>query len=138
MEELESKWDHLSLTEEENSIIELEPASVDLSEERGARSLVGRLWAERRVGKEVIRSTMAKIWRVGRGFGFQEIATNLFVIMFENQEDKLRILEGRPWLFDNWLFVLKPFDGFVSPQWMNFDKEVFWVRLNNLPLALMN
>lgn len=81
---------------------------------------------------------MAKIWKIGSPFQFQEISTNLFVISFECQGDKWRVMEGRPWLFDNYLLVLKPFDGLVPPQKMSFDCEDFWVQMNNLSLACMN
>lgn len=46
-------------------------------------------------------------------------------------------MEGKPWLFDNHLHILKPFDGFTSHQMMKFDREDFWVQINNLPLACM-
>ncbi|XP_035539649.1 uncharacterized protein LOC118344020 [Juglans regia] len=62
----------------------------------------------------------------------------MFVISFENQKDRERVLEGKPWLFDNQLFVLKLFDGLTPPRKMNFDFEEFWVHLNNLPLACMS
>lgn len=60
---------------------------------------------------------------------------NLFVVSFENQGDKGRVLDGKLWLFDNQVLVLKPFDGLTPPQKMNFDFETFWVHMNNLSLA---
>lgn len=41
-------------------------------------------------------------------------------------------------LFDNHIFFLKPFDGMTQPHLMQFETELFWVRLHNLPLASMN
>lgn len=49
-----------------------------------------------------------------------------------------RVLRGRPWLFDNHLFVLKIFDGHIQPSKIYFDKEFFWVQLYNLPIRRMN
>jgi hypothetical protein len=49
---------------------------------------VSKLRSNHRVGKEVVHSTMAKIWRVYSLFTFQEINTNMFVITFTCHEDK--------------------------------------------------
>jgi hypothetical protein len=47
-------------------------------------------------------------------------------------------MEGRPWLFDGNLVSLAEFDGITPPSKMNFDKESFWMRRYNLPLACMS
>lgn len=64
MEELEGKWDRLHLLEEENLVIEMGDSVTKVVEDKGDRSLVGRVLAERSVGKGVIGFTMAKVWRV--------------------------------------------------------------------------
>lgn len=48
------------------------------------------------------------------------------------------MLNGRPWLFDTYLFNLKPFDGCTSPSQMNFHQENFWIKMHDLPLSCMN
>ncbi|XP_042941294.1 uncharacterized protein LOC122275977 [Carya illinoinensis] len=138
MDDLEDRWDKLQLTEEENAVIDLNAVHLGRVKAKGDKSLVGKLISDRKVNKEVIRSTMNNIWRLAGSFTFHDILPNLFVVTFDNQKDKQRVLDGKPWLFDNQLLLLKPFDGFTLPQKMNFDYEAFWVHLNNLPLACMN
>lgn len=87
--------------------------------------LVGELCLERPIRKEIVSSTMEKTWKVGKPFFFREIYPNMLVITFANQADKQRVLEGKPWLFDNNLFVLQPFDGFTQPHPMSYDFETF-------------
>lgn len=82
MEDLEEEWDQFSLTEDGNSVIEIGSVNLKKVVEKGERSLVCRLWSDRRMGKDVIRSTMVKIWKVGSSFHFQEINTNMFIIIF--------------------------------------------------------
>lgn len=53
-------------------------------------------------------------------------------------EDKNRVLTGKPWLFDTYLFSLKLFDGCTPAVQMVFDSEAFWIHMHNLPLACMN
>lgn len=59
-------------------------------------------------------------------------------LKFENQSDKHRVLHGRLWLFDSFLFSLQQTNGWVPPTKIDFSKEVSWVHMHNLPLACMN
>lgn len=68
---------------------------------------------------------------------FQEIGANCFVITFANQGDRKRILDGCPWLFDNYLFAFKVFDGSSQPNMLDFSTEKFWIQMYNLPLGGM-
>ncbi|KAF5445787.1 hypothetical protein F2P56_034811 [Juglans regia] len=136
MEELEEVWERLKLNEEENV-----PISINVGEEflsKAKRSLVGKIIVDRTIGKEVVRRTMEKIWSVGKPLVFHEFRANCFIIMFINSADRNRVLRGKPWLFDNHLFVLKLFDGFTQPNKINFEEEEFWIQLHNLPLACMS
>lgn len=46
-------------------------------------------------------------------------------------------MEGRPWLFDGNLVSLADFDGSTPLSQMEFERESFWIRMYNLPLACM-
>lgn len=90
-------------------------------------STAEKLLSKRVVNKEIVRSTMAKIRKTSKSFTILNLSSNLFVISFEVLEDKERVLKGRPWLFDNFLFNLKPLDGFTPPSLMDFTTTVFWI-----------
>lgn len=49
-----------------------------------------------------------------------------------------RVLNREPWVFDNHLLSLKPFDGITPPQKIDFSTKDFWVQFHNLPLGCMN
>lgn len=49
---------------------------------------------------------MEKVWRVSIQMEFNEIGGNCYVITFANQSDRDRVLDGCPWLYDNYLCVL--------------------------------
>lgn len=68
---------------------------------------------------------MMKIWETLKPFTIMEIAADLYVINFELQADKEKVLQGRPWLFDAFLFNLKPYDGFTLPSQMEFSTTTF-------------
>lgn len=81
---------------------------------------------------------MANIWSLSKPEIFQEVGTNLFVIVFNTHVDKQKVEKGRPWLFDNSLFVIRRFEGESQSRKINFDHESLWVQLYNLPLANTN
>lgn len=70
MEELEDLWSQLRLIEEENSIINLNADQMEEVMEKGEKSLVRNLCSDRVIGKVIVRSTMAKVWRVSKNFTF--------------------------------------------------------------------
>lgn len=67
--------------------------------------LVGKLSAECRVNKGVIKATLTKIWRLNGSFTIHEIPMNLFVISFATLRYKEQVIARKPW-FDNHLLVL--------------------------------
>ena len=50
---------------------------------------------------------------------------------------KVRVLERRPWFFEEIIFSIKDFDGMSSPTEVDFEKVAFWVGMLNLWLACM-
>lgn len=106
MEELESQWGCLTLTQEENTIIDLEGEGIEETQMIGDHNLIGKLCMDRSIAKETIATTMAKIWKISKPASSQECGSNMVVIMFATHVDKEKVLAGRPWLFDNYLFVL--------------------------------
>lgn len=117
--------------------VELEEDLPKEIRNKGERSLVGKLWLERKISSGVRESMMAKVWKLNRVAKFLEVGKNVFVVTFANHANKQRVWKGKPWLFDNQLMVLKVFDGFRPPMKICFDREELWVLMYNLPLAFM-
>lgn len=52
------------------------------------RSIRGKICSTRLISKEVVGTTMAKIWRISKAAQFTEVSPNIFVIEFKNLADK--------------------------------------------------
>lgn len=89
--------------------------------------MIGKLWVERVINKGVTEAAMGKIWRLSSKAIFKEVRPNVFTILFVTFVDKSRVENGRPWLFDNNIFVLLEFDGLTLPKSMCFDKAFMWL-----------
>jgi hypothetical protein len=136
-EDLMQMWGNFSLTEEELEGYNGQDESLEEVTIKGKYCLVGKLLVERIVGKESIRSAMVKGWKPTGSVSFKVLGDNLFLIEFKYEEDKLRVLEGRPWFFEDNLFSVAEFDGLSPGNELSFDEETFWIRMFELPLACM-
>lgn len=138
MEGLEELWNQLWLIKEENASIDLDGEILGEVKRKGERSLVGKVCSERPIGKDVIPFYFGKFWKVSKSASFMEFKQNIFIITFVAEADKQKVMEGQPWIFYNYLFILKPFDGTTQLHMLNFHYDNCWVQLHNLPLAYMN
>lgn len=86
---------------------------------------IWKICSEWHIGNDIIRSTTTKVLKLSKLASFMEICTNLLIITFVIQADKLRVMEGRPSLFDNNLFILKPFDGFIQPHLITSPMKLY-------------
>jgi hypothetical protein len=136
-EELTTLWGKLSLSEEEGTGMLIQENAMDPMVQRGSYCLVGKLLSDRIIGKDVIKVPLIRIWKTNGRVTFKEVGDNLFLIEFQHDWEKSRILEGRPWTFDGYLISLVEFDGMTPPAELDFDRAAFWVRMSNLPLACM-
>jgi len=137
-EELAWKWGNLALNEEENEGISVVSEELESMIGRGSRCLIGKVLVDRFVPKDSIRGPLMRAWNPAGEVSFKVIGGNMFIADFELEEDKGRVMEGRPWLLDGSLVSLLEFDGLTPPVKMSFDKSPFWVRRHHLPLACMD
>jgi hypothetical protein len=99
---------------------------------------VGKLIVDRMVSKEIICTQLIRGWKLEGTPSFKVLGDNMFLVELETEKDKTRILEGRPWSVEGHLFAVEDYDGLSSPSNFQFEKAVFWVRINNLPLSCMS
>lgn len=70
---LEERWSRLKLFKDElDTIVGGEILSED-DKVKERRSLIGKLFTERRVSKEMIKGTMGKIWHLSKNATFTEV-----------------------------------------------------------------
>lgn len=136
-DELVKKWGNFSLSEEESVRVEAIESVVEVLELRGQSWLVGKLIADKIIGKDYIRATLIRGWKPTGSLHFKVLGENLFLLDFEHFWDRSRVLEGHPWIFENKLFAVEEFDGFTPLIRMKFDFTAFWIRMYDLPLVCM-
>jgi hypothetical protein len=136
-DELERLCSKVSLTEGEKEGIHVMEGDVAIGREMGTRCLVGKLWTERPANKEAFKTVFSRIWRLAKTVVFKELQDNLWLFEFEEEDDKNRVMAGRPWSFDRHILVLKEFDGHCPPSQMIFMHSPIWIQIHDMPLLCM-
>lgn len=130
---LENACASLTLVEEEEDGLIFGNEDIRDSDEEYKLALVGRLTTDRPIKFNVMRDTMAAVWRPGKGMKATEIAANLFIFQFFHEVDIKHILEDGQWAFEQNLLVLKRFDPKFSPFDVPLNMAEFWIQAHNLP-----
>lgn len=68
----------------------------------------------------MLRVTMGKIWCLSKPAIFKKVGKNIFAITFTTKADKLQVVKGKPWLFNNNLLALQDLDGSKQLTLTNF------------------
>jgi hypothetical protein len=137
-EDLTRMWGKFSLLEEERSFqVEIQSRSMEGITRRGQSCLEGKLLTDHLVSKDIIKPKLVRGWKSLGMVLFKMIGDNLFLLEFEEEGDKFRVLEGRPWAFKGSLFSVEDFDERMAPSQIAIDKAAFWVHMYDLPLACM-
>jgi hypothetical protein len=89
------------------------------------------------VNREAFKTVLSQLWRTTRRVLFKEVQEKLWLFEFADENDKRRVLEGRPWSFDKQLIVINEFQGGVSPSLMDFRYSPFWIQVHDMPLLCM-
>ncbi|XP_050217790.1 uncharacterized protein LOC126668645 [Mercurialis annua] len=124
----------LSLTEEEQTAVNLEDVVDEVVEEKSELSVVGRLLTKKPYSLNHMKNALASAWRLAKGFNIRDVGDNLFICEFFSKIDRTRILREGPWHFDKQLILLEPVKGNMQPNNLLLIRCPIWVRIYDLPL----
>jgi hypothetical protein len=129
---------NFSLSEEESLGVEVDEQGMHEIGSRGKACMVCKLFSDRLIGKDAIRSTLVRAWRPEGTLVFKALGDNIFLLEFEHFWEKDRVKEGQPWVFEGNLISIADYNGSIPPAQMDFEKVSFWARMLNLPLSCMS
>ncbi|RYQ87864.1 hypothetical protein Ahy_B09g095407 [Arachis hypogaea] len=118
---------------EEDQIIQFGEEDIKEGLEKCTRSLVGRLMADRKFSAGTLEAALLAIWRQPVGFKVLDHGGNVFQFFFEKEIEMIRIENGAPWLFKNYILNLKRWKGEDSMVETEFLKVPIWIQLWGLP-----
>ena len=133
-DEIIARCSTLKITEEEDNIVELGAVPKNPTDNDFDMAIVGKVMTRRPYNFEALKRTMNQIWAISKHALFRSIENGFFVVQFASARDKMKVMEGRPWTFDQHLVMMNDIDKGVQPSAIALDCCPFWVRLYNLPL----
>ncbi|KAK3435022.1 hypothetical protein EUGRSUZ_D02404 [Eucalyptus grandis] len=96
-------------------------------------TLVGKILNDPSVNFLAFQNTMKLIWRTDL-VDISQGGASLYIVKFQTEQVKQRVLENSPWLFANHLVILKPWRVNTPLHCYDFTTCEFWVQVFGLPL----
>ncbi|MBA0876215.1 hypothetical protein Goshw_030171 [Gossypium schwendimanii] len=98
---------------------------------------VGKIMAIEKPNREAMYRVLRSLWLTKYEVNFVALNEEVIMVKFGYVEDRNRILNMMPWLFDNCLFAMLPFVKDKELETYEFNFSSFWLRIYNIPLEYM-
>jgi hypothetical protein len=82
-------------------------------------------------------SDMISAWGIERLAGVEKLGDYIFKVEFTREEEKVRVIEGGPWRHKGDALLIAHYDGLLRPSEIPIQSIGLWVRLYDLPAAMM-
>jgi len=125
---LMNRWKDLKLTEDKEKIVDCSNTRASNFSARAPPALVGKVMTEKPFRVSGLFAFLHQAWKLKKNFGAREVGENLYIFQFFAQEDKSRVLQGDPWIFDKQLILLAEVEESIAPSEVQFIHVDFWVR----------
>ncbi|XP_057720054.1 uncharacterized protein LOC130934508 [Arachis stenosperma] len=118
---------------EDENIIVFGKEEIEESLQICAKSLIGRILADRSFGVGTVEGAMRAIWSHPEGFKIMDLGDNLFQFFFEKEVDLVRVERGAPWLLKNYIVNIKRWEEKDINNNDELSRVPIWVQLWGIP-----
>ncbi|MBA0670335.1 hypothetical protein Goklo_024002 [Gossypium klotzschianum] len=118
--------DEISLLAKELIQLSVKASMVEPSEKP---TLICTIWTEKSYNPDSFKAQMRSIWKIKKNFEIQSVGQNLFMIVFDLEEDLETILEGQPWLFRKSLVIFDRLTKPVERSQIRLVSSLFWIKI---------
>ncbi|XP_052484766.1 uncharacterized protein LOC128039888 [Gossypium raimondii] len=92
-------------------------------------TLICTIWTGKLYNPESFKAQMRSVWKTKKKFEIQLAGHNLYLIMFESEEDLELIMEGRPWLFRKSLILFDRLTHSVKRSKICLNSSPVWLKI---------
>ena len=110
-EELEVLWQKLRVTEEEEESVSLGRDCTKVAQERAKNCLVMKVLSRKGVMLGALRKNFRILWKLNKSMRILVVEDEMFLVEFDDDQDKRRVLEMSLWHYEKQLVLLQEFDG---------------------------
>lgn len=137
MQGVEGMLKKLQLLTDERKSVKVGAVTGDVGNDRPPQ-VVAKLFSEKVVRPEALEQTVGWIWCPARGITCKDVGDNVFLISFNQASGMRKALEDGPWMISKEVLVVAEFDESKSLDEIDFSFVPIWIRVERLPLGLMN
>ena len=132
---LEEAWKRLSLTEDEETVIECEDEMPNDKSEQISLCLWGKLHTESYFNVNAMKTVLKNVSKPSKRVSIHDLDKNLFAFQFFSSADKDFVQNEGPWAFDGNILLVGTITGFEQPSEVQFTHARFWVKaIDVLPI----
>ncbi|MBA0770683.1 hypothetical protein Gotri_019286 [Gossypium trilobum] len=99
---------------------------------------VEKIMSGEKVNKNAVYRVLNSLWFTKEDVNFVELKEGVILVKFGVIEDRMRILNLPPWLFDQCLFAMLPYVKDQDLDTYALNISPFWLRIFNIPLEYMD
>ena len=104
----------------------------------GEKLLVGKLFATKKQGLDVLKDLIQRAWRPRGKVGVSVESQNLFVFSFDTLRDIDRVLKDSPWTVNGNLLNIQKWEQGKRIEQLDMSRCSVWVQVSSLPWDLQN
>jgi hypothetical protein len=117
-----------------------EVLELDLEEEAEVATkfmAIAVYFSQKSYNPKILFSDMLNVWGLKELALVKNLGDYCFKLEFHSQDEKMRVLEGGPWRHKGDALIVVHYDGLCRPSEVKIDTIQLWVRLYDLPAAMM-
>lgn len=109
------RFNLFTLSNDETQGVELQEEDIKLRAEEGARSLIGRIFGDKKANFLGLKNAFMKLWQHKGLDKVIALEQNAVQFIFGKASNREAVLQGRPWFFENQILILQPWSD--TPNW---------------------
>lgn len=99
--------------------------------------LVGSVLTSKTIYFNVLKDMLANMWQPGQSIYIIKIVENRLLFQFYHSWDLKRVLEGGPWLYDNFMLATRKLQFREDHLVVPLNEAEIWVQIHQLPFGFM-
>ncbi|KAH7852337.1 hypothetical protein Vadar_023626 [Vaccinium darrowii] len=120
-DDLSTRFHSFHLTEEEQHEVALTHEDIKASEEECRTSLFGKIISQKQANFGGLKTTMELVRGNPKNFLVLEIGNGIYQFILPSETDVIRILNGKPWFFNNHFLNLQRWNPDLHPSQYCFN-----------------
>ncbi|KAM7491058.1 hypothetical protein LguiA_033979 [Lonicera macranthoides] len=108
---------------------------VSVVHDIGEKCIAGKILAPKKLNFTGVNNILSSAWQVKGNFKISNWGDNIFTVVFDREEDAVRILDNGPWTVMGNTVVVQKWNIKKPLNEVCFDYCIFWLQIHNLPVS---